>query len=97
MKTVVTSVLLLALGLATVSAENHTNAHAAKRLGAAKTQIKTYDEEHQFTFDHSVWEDKLISAKQRIERDAKLQEGDNNQRPVFGILTEPLRGNVVAN
>ena len=92
-KKVVTSLLLLALGVTTVQA----SAHAAKRLGATKNQIKTYEEEHRFTYDHSTWRDHslVLSDKERIEREEKLQRGDDNQRPVYGILTEPLRGTVV--
>ena len=92
LKTVVTSLFLLALGLTGAAAES---AHAQKRLGAAKKEIMTFEEEHMFTYNHAIWEQTAgYTAKQRIDRENKLQQGDNNMRPVYGILTEPLRGDI---
>jgi cytochrome c556 len=94
LKKVVTSLFMLALGVTRVAAES---AHASKRLGAAKKEIMTFEEEHTFTYNHNVWEQTAgFTAKQRIDRENKLQQGDNNVRPVYGILTEPLRGEIKA-
>jgi len=67
----ITSLLLLTLGLTTVTAE-HINAHTKKRLGT-KNQIITFEPEHEFNYDHSLWDNNLVATeKTRIERDAKL-------------------------
>jgi len=59
-------------------------------------EVITFVSDEQFSYDHDSWTDveEIKSSKALHELRHQYKEIDHNDRPVFGILTEPIRGNL---